>query len=315
MKYLVITNCTNRKSLKPELKLARMPTLKKGEDIGVSSREWISNVNSAKNNISAGMLYQGRSIQDIKITAEILKSADIYVISAGLGLVNFDEQVPSYELSVSDSAPFNKKLNSYNFPITHWWSSVNKARTGHSKPLSRLINTGHYTRIFIAASSAYLDLIMDDLWTASPTQLKKVVVFTSPFGQKKIPQKWHSQIAPYDERFEDKKSGYAGTRVDFPQRTLRHFVEALKLQTQPIESARDTVSKLIDQLNKPVLPERKKVTDEEVIRLIKKNWKSQLGISHKLLRHLRDINLVSCEQSRFKRLWHEVVKSKQQEYQ
>jgi len=302
MKYLVITNCTNRKSLEPESRLARMPTIKKGGDIAITSMEWVAKVNSAKHNVNAAMLYQGRSIQDVKITAGILKNSDVYVISAGLGLVNFEEPIPSYELSVSDDAPFNKKLNSSNIPITSWWSSVNKARTGHSKPLSRLINTGHYNRIFIATSSAYLDLIADDLWKVNPSQLKKLIIFTSPFGQKKIPLEWHSQVAPYDERFEDKKSGYAGTRVDFPQRTLRHFVEALGLQTVPIESAREAVSKLIGKLTKPVLPTRQKVSDEEVIRLIKRHWKTQLGNSHKLLRHLRDIDLVSCEQSRFKRL-------------
>ena len=311
MKYLVITNCTNRKSLDPESRLSRMPVLKKGENIATTSMEWIKRVNSAKSTINAGMLYQGRSIQDIKITAEILKNSDVYVISAGLGLVHFEEKIPSYELSVSEDAPFYKKLNSNNIPIASWWSSVNKARTGHSKPLSKLINTGNYKRIFIATSSSYLDLIADDLWEADPSILKKVIIFTSPFGQKKVPSAWHSQIAPYDERFEDKKSGYAGTRVDFPQRTLRHFVEALNLQEEPIELAREVVSKLIKKLKKPVLPARRKISDEEVIRLIKRHWKLQFGNSHKLLRHLRDVDLVSCEQSRFKRLWHEVAQSKQ----
>ena len=311
MTYLVITNCTNRKSIDPEPKLSRMPTIKRGDDITTTSMEWVEKIISAKHNVIAGTLYQGRSIQDVKTTANILKNSDVYVISAGLGLVNFDEPIPSYELSVSENAPFNKKLNSNNIPITSWWYSVNKARTGYGKPLSRLINTGNYKRIFIAASSSYLDLIAEDLWESSSNNLKKLIIFTSPFGQKKIPLEWHSQIAPYDERFEDKKSGYAGTRVDFPQRTLRHFVEELNLHTKPIESAREKIRNLIGKLKKPVLPPRKKVSDEEVIRLIKRHWKSQLGNSHKLLRHLRDIDLVSCEQSRFKRLWHQVVQSKQ----
>jgi hypothetical protein len=311
MKYLVITNCTNRKSIDPEPRLSRMPTIKRGDDITTTSIEWVEKIISAKQNITAGTLYQGRSIQDVKTTANILKNSDVYVISAGIGLVSFDEPIPSYELSVSENAPFNKKLNSNNIPVTNWWYSVNKARTGYGKPLSRLINTGNYKRIFIAASSSYLDLIAEDLWESSSNNLKKLIIFTSPFGQKKIPLEWHSQIAPYDERFEDKKSGYAGTRVDFPQRTLRHFVEELNLQTKPIESAIEEVRNLIGKLKKPVLPPRKKVSDEEVIRLIKRHWKSQLGNSHKLLRHLRDIDLVSCEQSRFKRLWHQVVQSKQ----
>lgn len=311
MKYLVITNCTNRKSIDPEPNLSRMPNIKKGVDVTTTSMEWIEKVISAKHNVNAGMLYQGRSIQDVKATANALKNSDVYVISAGLGLVNFNELIPSYELSVSENAPFNKKLNLSNIPISRWWYSVNKARIGHGKPLSRLINSGNYKRIFIATSSSYLDLVAEDLWETNPNNLKKLIIFTSPLGQKKVPIKWHSQVAPYDERFEDKKSGYTGTRVDFPQRTLRHFVEELNLQTKPIESAREEIRNLINKLKKPVLPPRKKVSDEEVIRLINRHWKSQLGNSHKLLRHLRDIDLVSCEQSRFKRLWHQVVQSRE----
>jgi hypothetical protein len=302
MKYLVITNCTNRKSLKPHSELGHIPLFKKATDLEKVAKKWANSIKTSQNKICAEKLYQGRSIQDTRTTADILKS-DIFVISAGLGLVNFKEQIPSYELSVAKNSPFNKKLIELDIPITKWWSSINKARIGNSNPLSEIINSGKYSKVFIATSSAYLDLIADDLWSAQPRYLKNVLIFTSTLGQQRVPPCWNTQIAPYDERFEDKRIGYSGTRVDFPQRTLRHFVEKLKLQDESFDLIRLEITKLIQKSSKPILPKRRKITDEEVIKLIKKNWKSQLGSSQKLLRYLRDIELVSCEQSRFTKLW------------
>jgi len=310
MKYLVITNCTSRKKNKPTVGLAKAVLIKNKDELESAANEWIKKVNAAKDCIPANILYQGRPIQDIKIAATLLQNTDIYFISAGLGLVEFNEKIPSYELSVTENTPFRKNLKEIGIPITSWWKSINFSRSGNKKTLSKLINTGNYDKIFIATSSSYLEFINDDLWGANPEELKKVLIFSSPYGQSKVPNAWKQQVIPYDERIEDKASGCAGTRVDFPQRTLRHFIEVLKLQNHSLEKSRSIVLKLIRTLNKPIYPTRKKVSDEEVTKLIKSSWSFYNGNSHKLLRHLRDIELISCEQSRFKKLWHETAQIK-----
>ena len=112
-------------------------------------------------------------------------------------------------------------------------------------------------------------------------------------------------VMPYDERLEGHER-FAGTRSDFPQRAMRHFVEELDGQYLDVERANDAVETAMAQLKRPVLPQRARKTDEEIIKLIRSQWMTHDGSSLRLLRYLRDEALVACEQSRFRGLWHRV---------
>ena len=306
MKYLVIINCTSRKAAKPSQVLARPPKITKGSQLTTVARDWVKKIDLEKNLYLAKDLYQGRTIIDTKASVQILNKSDVYVVSAGMGLTHFDTSIPSYELTVVENSQFQKNLEKNNFCIQKWWSVLNKARHGTTTPLCALVSKKTYSKIFIVMPSSYLDLIRDDLWKADPKKLKNTLIFTSPYGQTKIPSEWGHHCLAYDDRLEDKKSGYNGTRSDFSQRAFRHFIEHLGLQDSSIEIAQRRVLACMGRLQIPALPERRKVQDEEIIRQIKKNWKKNSGHAHKLLRHLRDDLLISCEQSRFQRLWNEI---------
>jgi hypothetical protein len=116
-----------------------------------------------------------------------------------------------------------------------------------------------------------------------------------------LPTRLQSSVLPYDERLEG-LDGYAGTRSDFPQRALRHFVEVVRGHTLPLEQAREHVRAAMAALRKPVLPERQRKSDEEIIALLRQHWQRLNGSATALLRYLRDDALVACEQSRFRTL-------------
>ena len=306
MKYLVIINCTSRKAFKPSPFLARPPKITKDSSLIEIAKAWNKKIGLERKLYLAKNLYQGRAIVDTKASLQILNKSDVYVVSAGMGLTHFDTPIPSYELTVVENSPFQKSLEKNNFCIQEWWGVLNKVRHGTTTPLCTLISKKTYSKIFIVMPSTYLDLIAEDLWKADPKKLKNMLILTSPYGQTKVPSKWSHHCLPYDERLEDKKSGYNGTRSDFSQRAFRHFVECLHLQDNSLETAKKKVLDCMQRLRIPVIPERKKVQDEEIARQIKKNWKKNSGHAHKLLRHLRDELLISCEQSRFQRLWSEI---------
>jgi hypothetical protein len=69
-----------------------------------------------------------------------------------------------------------------------------------------------------------------------------------------------------------------------------------------LETARQKVLDAMSNLHKPVLPERQRKTDHEILLLLRQNWHRLNGSSARLLRYLRDDALVSCEQSRFRLL-------------
>jgi hypothetical protein len=309
MTYLVITNCTGRKSQKPDPKLRRTPKLNAYQDIDQCASIWANSIRDAKQLIRAGDLYQGRTIVDSKFVGDSL-NADTYVISAGLGLVSTQDLIPSYELTVIESSPFGQQLKKSGYSNQDWWKKINGSLKKTNRPLSKLITNGRYKQIFIALPSTYLEMIQNDLWSANPKILNKVFIFTSSYGVKFIPDEWKHQALPYDERLEDVKSGYAGIRSDFPQRAMRHFVATIWSKSNSLETNIKKTNRSLRKLKKPVLPERIKVDDAAIIRIIKKNWKSKLGNSQDLLRLIRDEALVSCEESRFRRLCAEVRNSK-----
>ena len=99
---------------------------------------------------------------------------------------------------------------------------------------------------------------------------------------------------PYDDRLES-VDGYSGTRADFPQRAMRHFVERLEAQKLSLTNAHEAVTRSL-----------RRYSNQEITRLIREQWETADGRSTTLLRYLRDEAFVSCEQSRFAQLFRSV---------
>lgn len=308
MSYLIITNCTGRKSLKPTANLQKPPRVTKTKNIESAANDWSEKIISTTQKIKAKTLYQGRTIVDTKFVQEWLH-ADVFVISAGLGLVSFEDTVPSYELTVNAESQFSKTLKKMGYNNQDWWEILNKLLNKNSKPIARLLKKNNYKRILISLPSSYLDMIGNDLWSAEPNQLEKILLFTSPFGTKFIPNEWQHLGLPYDDRLEDRKSGYSGTRSDFPQRAMKHFACEIKMPNGSLKKIITQVNNKLAKLEKPTLPPRVKVSDPQLIKLINKYWRKCHGQTSKLLRFLRDEALISCEQTRFQKLCAQVRKA------
>jgi len=67
------------------------------------------------------------------------------------------------------------------------------------------------------------------------------------------------------------------------------------------------VRQAMEGLQKPIVPERKRKTDDEILTLLRENWCRLNGSATALLRYLRDDALVACEQSRFRTLRQQVL--------
>jgi hypothetical protein len=308
MSYLVITNCTGRKSITPNPNLKKNPKISKTCTLKQGASSWVDSVLTDKTKIEAHRLYQGRTIVDTKYAQKHL-NADVYVISAGLGLVKFEDLVPSYELTVNEDSNFSKTLKQFEHTKQDWWAILNKCLKKTSNPISKLLQKKNYNRILISLPSSYLEMISDDLWNTDPSQLKKILIFTSSYGAKLIPQDWQRLGLPYDERLEDPNSGFSGTRSDFPQRAMRHFLEEINLPDESLSTISQKINTKLSKLKKPLLPTRKRLKDSELLNLINKKWQKYDGQTTKLLRYLRDDALVSCEQSRFQRLCDQIRKT------
>ena len=172
-------------------------------------------------------------------------------------------------------------------------------------PLSRLINRRRETRFLLALPSAYVEMLSRDLEKIQDNALERLYIFTSSSGAKRVPERLLRCVLAYDERLEGHPD-YAGTRSDFPQRAMRHFVEQLHGHRLTRKCAMDAVQESLRVLKKPSLPQRERKSDPEILELIRTQWHNYAGSSSRLHRYLRDTALVACEQARFGGLWRQV---------
>lgn len=298
----VITNCTSRKRA-----VGEVARLKRSEMCGGPAEiamRWLATTTSALPVMPAGDLYVGRAMSESRAVALRL-AGSLHVVSAGLGLAARDVPVPNYDLTVGQgTGSIAPALAEAGYGPADWWRELN-ALKGTPLPLSRHINKAARTRFLIALPSAYINMLEQDLEGLEVSALDRVCIFTSRSGASMLVSRLQRCVMRYDERLEGHKH-YAGTRSDFPQRAMRHFVEELDGQLLGVESANTAVERAMAQLKQPVIPQRVRKTDEEIIELIRLEWEAHKGSSTRLHRHLRDTALVACEQSRFRGLWRQV---------
>lgn len=292
---VIVTSCTQRKAGRERVDLDRLP---EATSLLRLAQTWRGVVGKADANMPARNLYQGRSIVDTAAVAAILETT-WYVVSAGLGLVRSDLPVPAYECTVAAGSELHRRLRALDCSAAGWWNALTYA---HQAPLSRLI-AGAPT--LLALPSSYLRMVQDDLTQVMPSRARYLRIFTSAAGAQCVPDHLKGCVMPYDGRLESVR-GFAGTQSDFAQRALRHFVEILQATLMPLEKARDAVSTSLAHRRRRPRSVGQRMTDDEIRRVLRSQWRRHSGRSTKLLRYLRDEARISCEQKRFSRLWQEL---------
>lgn len=288
----VVTNCTQRKSGQIRVDLAQLPHVR---GAGRLAEAWRRLVGRASPVGPVQTLYQGRTIADTAAAAAFLGSS-WYVVSAGLGLVRSDQPVPAYECTVAAGSELSGRLELSGATTADWWSAITAAQP---HPLSRLIAK---RPTLLALPSTYLRMVHDDLAHVSAAKARQLRIFTSAVGAQFVPGHLADCVMPYDDRLESVPD-YAGTRSDFAQRALRHFVEALEAVPLPLEEARAKVTASLVRRPRPLRSTGRRMSDDEIRWALTAQWARYAGSSTRLLRYLRDEARISCEQKRFSRIW------------
>lgn len=299
MAYAIVTGCTNRKRATPSATLCAH-TLTEGTLEQVAT-EWIGRIGNAKDALQAGNLYVGRGFQEARKAANAL-DAKHFIVSAGLGFVSTDELVPPYSLTITRTSNdcILSKVPTGVTP-TDWWISLTSGLS-----IKRGPDKLNFSTVLVALARDYLRMAMPLLEaTASTSNLRIITRSDRSF----LPVSLQEHCITYDDRLDGKGSANAGTLSDFVTRCARHFAEEI-LSAHPNGTAlqhQATVDQTLAAFPKRQIPERQKTSDEEIKRIIEKEWDIVGGRSGKMLRRLRDDLLVACEQSRFKDLFHEVA--------
>ncbi|MDQ2102178.1 hypothetical protein QSG27_05685 [Azospirillum sp. C340-1] len=247
--------------------------------------------------LPARAMYCGRAFQEAALAAQAL-NGDLWVASAGLGLIHADTPIPAYSATVSPG-----QADSVPLAPSRWFAEL-QARS----PYAGWPALGERVLVLAALSAPYLAMLGPWLVSFAQNQPGSLRLFTRA-GAAAIPIELRPYRMPYDTRLEDDTLGRAGTVGDFAQRALRDFAQSV-LPENPEAGAPQHAAAVIARLRgrmAPSRPMRRSATDDEVRALIRAHWTHVLGRSTRMLRVLRDDLGVACEQGRFRDLFLEVA--------
>jgi hypothetical protein len=291
---MIVSPCSSRKKAPIEQGL-HAASLTPGALPDVAS-QWRMLVEVTQKRYTAQTLYGGRAFSDASWAAKTTQMPH-YIVSAGLGIVGSLDKIPSYAMTTAGPTDENvlKKCPT-GAMASDWWN------TAFSKGMLADLIGKATSRVFVALPSVYLEMIKEELLSIPCTDMRKIRILTgaseslrdTPLGD---------SVLPYDSRLDGPDSPIPGTKSDFASRALRHFVGLVgQASENSLAGDIETVADALMGMRTPALPIRVRISDDEIQQALIAHWRHVQGNRNKLLRHLRDELLVSCEQSRFARL-------------
>jgi hypothetical protein len=297
---VMLVPCGSRKTVIPEA-IASAVSLPRQPQVSLETA-WRDRLSELPATVSASALYSGRGFFLARRASEIA-GAPLFIISAGLGLVDAGTTIPSYGLTVAGRGPeaISERSES-RFDQVAWWRSV--SRGPFATPLATIFESGEDLPVVVALTQPYARMFAPAFETLSAHQQARLRLIGVRL-ETVLPENLKGQILPYDDRFH---SVLPGTLSDFPQRAAYHFVSKClpELPTGSLHDHKVWVARVLATKQAPIREKRPRMNDDEIVSLIRRRLQTEKGIA-RLLRLVRDEEGVACEQARFSRLYRQAI--------
>lgn len=307
----IITSCSNRKH-RTGSRTVGIRTLPR-DSLHKVAKLWAKTIRSAPKTRMASDLYMGRGFCEA-LACKALAGARLYVVSAGLGLIEDDALVPVYDLTIGDSASnIGRKVVGEPFSCRNWWLTLNgHGISAHRRGIAGLIEEFPKNLYYIALPSTYLDMVADDLARLPGRLAKRVRIFSSVAARGVLASKLLPNVMPYDARLDGPDSPIPGTKSDFAQRALQHYLQHISSYSMRRASLdAGAVRRALGGMRYPHYPKRRRLTDKDLKALMTKHYAAVSGRSSAMLMYLRRKLGVACEQGRFAKLFRELKTSRE----
>jgi hypothetical protein len=163
-RLVVIAACSNRKRLaaEPQRRLRELA----GRRSDAAVREWTARMKAPGARRPAIDLYAGEHWQNVLEgvrRASRHVSVELWVASAGAGLVSAETQLPGYSATFASTGPdrvwVSAEAGGRKTALTRWWRQLSRI------PLAELVRDSS-TAVLIVAGADYVDAMADDLTIA-----------------------------------------------------------------------------------------------------------------------------------------------------
>ena len=292
--------CSARKEKLPakSLMASKLPRASQN----VVAKAWLGRLEgaAASEGALASELYAGRSFRRVRDVANAL-GCRLFVVSAGLGLLDGATAVPSYDLTLSGNGGGGLRDRLTDTPRpSEWWSSL-----GASPFASSLkdLCVGR-ARILVALTQPYAEMVgtsLADLPAADRSRLRILGFGLKPY----LPPELHHQLITYDDRL---NQFIPGTRLDGASRALAHFADLVATCPMAnVEADQSLVDATLLAVELVVPASRQRVSDAALAKHVARFIRHGLSATNALKR-LRSETQVACEERRFRRLYEEALR-------
>ncbi|MFT5468125.1 MAG: hypothetical protein ACI8UO_003233 [Verrucomicrobiales bacterium] len=306
-KLTIVSTCTNQKrgSVSGEFHLSKFA----GRFHRDSARAWVTTLEATRAGIPARDLYLGshwRESLACEVSAEEQGiDGDLWVLSAGYGLIASSELTTPYAASFAAGADSIQNLNwpsdfSPDQKAREWWNLLHRYRKRDGlvrfsilaksrQPLLIILSPEYYN----AVEPEIIDLISEgvnvlivsaglyrNLNSASPVVRPHILPFSDSF----------KQVDDYLNKTNVSLNARLGTWL------VRNYSDAL---WEGVDTVTPILREISNRLPAMKRKEVNRMSDDEVMEFIGRNFSGSLNSATRLLRHLRGTGRMSCEQKRF----------------
>ena len=281
----LIVSCTNSKTL-PVSPGLRAADLEEGPE---RVQRWNEGVEAAQHRRALRTLYAGAqwaaSLELERHATQLGYDVDLWVVSAGLGLMSADATAPAYAASFAAGVD---AVASTPMGLREWWECVSRRRGSSFRDLA-----AEHDQVLVVLAPTYLDVVMPDLAAlrgdrfAIVSSLRDSLVYSSV----------------------GLRPALGASSMNLNARAAAALLDLAA--GEPIGS--DTVRARWDEWTsrnaRSVPAARRGVEDDEVSAFIKERLTASQASRSALLNALRAQG-TACEQTRFQRLYEEVARSR-----
>lgn len=306
-KLHIFTTCTLQKkgSIDDALHLGNFADL----DARETSKRWTRRLElEGGPGLPARDLYQGSHWKESLVVEETARelelSPDLWVLSAGYGLLHADETVVPYAASFAPGEDSIQNLKwRDSVPALHrpryWWDWVNQREGGEG--LVRFLGNKGDTIYLFVLSQEYYAALEHELLELIGSGRNVILISAGLYRQRnKAAPMVRPHILPFSDRFKQVDPYLNKVNVTLNVRLAKwliaNFAEKL---TDGVDVLAPIVQEIADSVPDPERKPVNRMTDEEVLAFIGKHFGPKHDSATKLLRKLRDEEGLSCEQKRF----------------
>lgn len=236
---------------------------------------------------------------------------NLWVISAGLGLLALDTPIPAYCATFStyhpDTVVLPEAFTAGDKAATcrrQWWNALTTMDWSREKPISLtdLATEFSDSPLLIAASRNYLHAIQDDIATATQQLQSSDLLALISGGTDNLGQ-LTPNLVPCDARLQPLVGGILRS---LNVRALRHHLQNCDDERIDCHSLSSAFRTMLHQAPPRIRPQRLPVTDDELRHFVSTAIMTRGNVSQtRLLEELRASGR-ACEQTRFRTVFHEV---------